>query len=634
LEISPSTYRVSGSLAVATVCPCEWPSETAYALEGRILLLPDALCSSSCSAARVICAASRASAKAVLLACQYRVVDNADASNSGTATIVDDAYLYAQDPTEPRDCVSPGDDQLQTNESCTALPAGYIRSNVSALLAGPLVPAGLNATSGANGSTPGLDGFFDGGSGAALGTGLADDNGSGEGVGLNASGNATQGGDPNSTIGDGLFKWRNVNLTMWRFNTDDDEIDCDVYEYVPLVYLLLVPLWWILTVLWTWNTYRANAAYAKDLHRLLCWVPTIQFVHGILSLFNYSSCPWDGTISLVYATFWAVVTILKEPVMLLCLLLVAKGWCITRNSLERSEVYIAGTVVALLYAAVSIHLSLQSVVSLIPMVIMYMAMLTDIATSILANLRILKAQLLALYAFGIDPLSTPVYKKYRMFVNLARFTLLFVVLEAAIHAAFTSRDDEAYWLFILLHQLMELVIAIGIGWTFRAQPFNVMFQQVQQVATELADQLLPTITTVEIRANEINGANLIAWRPSLDLNGAAPHLPATLVVLNPGDEEKPQPGPTRVAVVARPPQPPPPTEPPPELSSSTLNDLQPSQRAEASFPGETRGAQLTARRGVLSWVGGLVPGRRPRARDQGAAHDGRAVQAELALQDF
>jgi len=60
------------------------------------------------------------------------------------------------------------------------------------------------------------------------------------------------------------------------------------------------------------------------------------------------------------------------------------------------------------------------------------------------------------------------------------------------------------------------------------------------VATELADQLLPSITTVEVRESELGGPNLIAWRPSLDLNSAEAHLPATLVVLNPGDEEKPQ----------------------------------------------------------------------------------------------
>merc|ERR1719456_1516925 len=84
---------------------------------------------------------------------------------------------------------------------------------------------------------------------------------------------------------------------------------------------------------------------------------------------------------------------------------------------------------------------------------------------------------------------------------------------------------------------MELTIAVGIGYTFRAQPFNVLFQQ---VATELADQLLPSITTVEVKPEVLNGSNLIAWRASLDLDNTQPQLPPTLIVLNPG-EEMPQP---------------------------------------------------------------------------------------------
>ena len=211
---------------------------------------------------------------------------------------------------------------------------------------------------------------------------------------------------------------------------------------------------------------------------------------------------------------------------------------------------------------------LQSVVSMVPMVLMYLAMLADVALSIFANLRILKAQLMALRSFGIDPRSTPAHRKYQvhtcrahmhmhtalactlhmhtalacalhmpdqaptfqagalrlappppphthtphthtrhahahaarvcvrcgahpvchrampqMFVRLALYTLLYVLLEMVIHLTFTGRKDESFALFVLLHQLIELFIAVGIGYTFRAQPFNVHFQQIQQVAS-------------------------------------------------------------------------------------------------------------------------------------------------------
>ena len=65
----------------------------------------------------------------------------------------------------------------------------------------------------------------------------------------------------------------------------------------------------------------------------------------------------------------------------------------------------------------------------------------------------------------------------------------------------------------------------------------------QQVATELAEQMMPSITTVTVKADMLHGSNLIAWRENLDLSVGAPpstQLPATLVVINPGDREEPQ----------------------------------------------------------------------------------------------
>ena len=116
-----------------------------------------------------------------------------------------------------------------------------------------------------------------------------------------------------------------VDVSLSSASSSSAIDECAVYENVPLVFALMVPVWFLLTCGWVWNTCRhASAPHARDLHRLLCWVPVVQLVHGVLSLFNYSSCPWDGTGPLIFATFWAVLTILKEPLMLLCLLLVAK----------------------------------------------------------------------------------------------------------------------------------------------------------------------------------------------------------------------------------------------------------------------------------------------------------------------
>ncbi|KAL3932298.1 MAG: hypothetical protein SGPRY_000761 [Prymnesium sp.] len=75
-------------------------------------------------------------------------------------------------------------------------------------------------------------------------------------------------------------------------------------------------------------------------------------------------------------------------------------------------------------------------------------------------------------------------------------------------------------MFALLHQLMEIIIAVSIGRCFRAQPLDVTSQQA------------------------LAGSNLIARRPTLDLSSVDSHnetdeqMPAMLIVLNPGDVEE------------------------------------------------------------------------------------------------
>jgi len=313
-----------------------------------------------------------------------------------------------------------------------------------------------------------------------------------------------------------------------------------------------VPIWICLTIWWVWNTYYANAAHTRDIHRLLCWVPIIEVIHGVLSLFNYLSCPWGTILSLVYATFWSIVTILKEPVLLLCLLLVAKGWGVTRHALHRREVCVSGLVLALLYASVSVQMSLQqTILAQVPMIIMYVVMLIEIGWSIHSNLRILNGQLLALRSLlhAADVATTPVAKKHRMYLWLAGAVVLYATLELIIHSVFSAEWHDRYFpFFILCHQGMEVAVSLIIGFHFRSRPLTVATSQVVAVATELADQMLPSITTIEVKMDVVNGqpaqapshcGDHIALRADGRTNDS--RLPPTVIVLNPGDQEVPQP---------------------------------------------------------------------------------------------
>ena len=109
------------------------------------------------------------------------------------------------------------------------------------------------------------------------------------------------------------------------------------------------------------------------------------------------------------------------------------------------------------------------------------------------------------------------------------------------------------------------------------------------MASELADQLLPSITTVEIKPDLLNGADLIAWRADLRLGAEGDtHMPATLVVLNPGDVEMPPPStvtsrriPASVGAPPGPPPTPPPAAPPPARGAGSR--MPASQTSEPRF---------------------------------------------------
>ena len=270
------------------------------------------------------------------------------------------------------------------------------------------------------------------------------------------------------------------------------------------------------------NTARSHLCteHVLDLHKLLVWVPAIQVAHALLSALHFLFCPWGSTVEKIVGAGWVVVAILKEPVMLVCLLMVAKGWCITRANLTFREVVHSSMIVTLLYACVIIQLSGRGFAAVVPALIMFVAMLVNVVSSIITNLRVLKAQLLALRSFNIDATTTPAYTKYKMFAVLLVAAVLYFFADIALFvmAAVAPRPP---WLATLLRQILETVTAAIVGYVFRARPFNVMFEQVQQLAADVADSLLPQITTVVVDLHALRGDGTVPWSRSMELKETA-----------------------------------------------------------------------------------------------------------------
>ncbi|KAJ1628090.1 hypothetical protein T492DRAFT_162757 [Pavlovales sp. CCMP2436] len=315
--------------------------------------------------------------------------------------------------------------------------------------------------------------------------------------------------------------------------------NCTQYRYMREVFVPFFLLWLIALGLWVHNTWVRNRASANNLHKLLTWLPLVEAFYTFLCIFYYGACPWESFGEQLVAAALLMVVILKEPLNLLCLLLVAKGWHITRDSLHHGENRVVIVSVILLYSAVVFQLFGSTVLWMLPILIAYVIMFVNIIFSIFTNMRILKAQLLAMGLLSIDPATTPAYAKYLMFQRLALATAAYVCLELLIHLSTSLAKDSngngvPLWIFSLLHQSMELGCAIYIGLTFRARQLSFVFQQMQDFGLQLAEQLLPSVTSVSISSLEISAPGMVEWSDKMQEPPDA--AAATLIVVNPGGE--------------------------------------------------------------------------------------------------
>ena len=335
-----------------------------------------------------------------------------------------------------------------------------------------------------------------------------------------------------------------LNATM--ADPEGEVFDCAVLEHVPWIYLGFVPVWLAAALLWAINNKR-HSAHTRELHWRLMLLPLIGLVQALLSVAFYALCPWGTTWLMVALTLcWVLTSIVKEPVVILCFVLVSKGWGITRDELDRCDTYRIGACISAMFVSMAVQMAVQTHFAVLATVALYLILCLEVSTSIKTNLFVLKAQLCALRQFNVDPRSTPAYHKHYMFRRLSWLATGYVLVELGLHLSFefTDRYGKVWWPFMLAHQASELFFALLIGYTFRATPRNVLFQRVQAQVAELAEQLLPQITTVEIGPDVLGegGSHLQAWRQDMQLanvnvlpQDAQAELPPRLVVVNPGD---------------------------------------------------------------------------------------------------
>lgn len=104
-----------------------------------------------------------------------------------------------------------------------------------------------------------------------------------------------------------------------------EAFDCAVLEHVPWIYLGFAPVWLAAALLWAMNNMR-HSEHTRELHSKLMLLPLIGLAQTLLSVGFYALCPWESTPLMVALSLcWVLASIVKEPVVIICFVLVSKG---------------------------------------------------------------------------------------------------------------------------------------------------------------------------------------------------------------------------------------------------------------------------------------------------------------------
>ena len=226
------------------------------------------------------------------------------------------------------------------------------------------------------------------------------------------------------------------------------------------------------------------------------------------------------------------------------IMLIAKGWTITRSSLPVFDARLLGSAVTTYIVALAFSrvveqtVDIMRLVYLIFLLLMYICVIRLVFVNVDQNLRILKHQLFLVRQAFIDPASTPAWTKFIMYRVFHRCIFAFIFIEVTIQVLQNILVDVNFWIFRMSDELVFLYVTTGITVTFRTCRMNDYFEDA--VAQLVEDGVMDT-PGGDNAASSVGPAH---WQPGLALPAAPRHVcdvpevqvPTVVVVENPATE--------------------------------------------------------------------------------------------------
>jgi len=168
---------------------------------------------------------------------------------------------------------------------------------------------------------------------------------------------------------------------------------------LPIVYESFLVVWFILLVMWVVNWVQFRH-YRLSLHRFICILPILKVISMGCNVAYWYNSSIFGTMPLWGTIMNQGFVTLHDIFLFIALMLIGKGWGITRASLIRPETLsIIVTVVTWAFAALCYRL--YGGYYLFAVVIVFIVLLKYMFTGVTQNMFALKSQLLIIRQYRV-----------------------------------------------------------------------------------------------------------------------------------------------------------------------------------------------------------------------------------------
>jgi len=247
------------------------------------------------------------------------------------------------------------------------------------------------------------------------------------------------------------------------------------YMPLPATYQTFAVFWSLIFVAQTYYNLVVHHRSMTALHRLLLGLPIVKILHEVVGMFRWKVVSSYGFLPGWVELMSSATISLNEAATYFLLVLIARGWLVTRRALPINEAQSTATVAILLFVLNLTYRYYQlNNMTFFALAIMYMVALAIILSSTARNIRELKIQIMILRQADIDPTDTPAHTKEGMYRSFQFYVFTFVCTRIFLEMVMLFLHEYP-WIGHVFIELLDLLLCVIVGWIFRLRennPFN------------------------------------------------------------------------------------------------------------------------------------------------------------------